>query len=119
VRATGSPTCVQLSPKLVWRQDGGSFNNFGVIRMTQTISLSQDPNTTLFINPDAPLADLQHCAVQRLRAVKNLMSCLASTSTKDADDNHLAHVAEAAYLLLQDSCDVLEAMEVRLDKLKA
>lgn len=87
--------------------------------MTQNISLSQFPNTVLLINPEAPMADLHLCATQRLRAVKNLMSCLASTTTKDSDENQLAHVAEAAFLLLQDSCDVLELMEVRLDKLSA
>jgi len=87
--------------------------------MTQYTQLSQNPNTTLLINPDAPLADLHHFAVQRLRAVKNLMSCLTGTTTHDTDDKQLAHVAEAVYLLLQDSCDVLEAMEVRLDKLQA
>ncbi|MCQ2994684.1 hypothetical protein NLO98_21460 [Pseudomonas syringae] len=65
------------------------------------------------------MADLHLCATQRLRAVKNLMSCLASTTTKDSDENQLAHVAEAAFLLLQDSCDVLELMEVRLDKVNA
>lgn len=87
--------------------------------MTQNIPLSQFPNTVLSINPEAPMADLHLCATQRLRAVKNLMSCLASTTTKDSDENQLAHVAEAAFLLLQDSCDVLELMEVRLDKLSA
>ncbi|MCD5977830.1 hypothetical protein [Pseudomonas quasicaspiana] len=87
--------------------------------MTQNISLSQFPNTVLLINPEAPMADLHLCATQRLRAVKNLMSCMASTTTKDSDENQLAHVAEAAFLLLQDSCDVLELMEVRLNKLSA
>ncbi len=87
--------------------------------MTQNIPLSQFPNTVLLINPEAPMADLHLCATQRLRAVKNLMSCLASTTTKDTDENQLAHVAEAAFLLLQDSCDVLELIEVRLDKLSA
>lgn len=87
--------------------------------MTQHTPLNQFPNTVLFINPEAPMADLHLCATQRLRAVKNLMSCLASTTTKDSDENQLAHVAEAAFLLLQDSCDVLELMEVRLDKVNA
>lgn len=87
--------------------------------MTQNIPLSQFPNTVLLINPEAPMADLHLCATQRLRAVKNLMSCLASTTTKDTDEDQLAHVAEAAFLLLQDSCDVLELMEVRLDKVNA
>ncbi|WP_122664676.1 hypothetical protein [Pseudomonas viridiflava] len=87
--------------------------------MTQNIPLSQFPNNVLSINPEAPMADLHLCATQRLRAVKNLMSCLASTTTKDTDENQLAHVAEAAFLLLQDSCDVLELMEVRLNKLSA
>ncbi|MCD5970103.1 hypothetical protein [Pseudomonas quasicaspiana] len=87
--------------------------------MTQHTPLNQYPNTVLLINPEAPMADLHLCATQRLRAVKNLMSCLASTTTKDSDENQLAHVAEAAFLLLQDSCEVLELMEVRLNRLNA
>ncbi|MCD5989234.1 hypothetical protein K3169_20240 [Pseudomonas phytophila] len=82
--------------------------------MTQYTPLSQSPNTVLFINPDAPLPDLHHFAVQRLRAVKELMSSLS-----DAKEPDTASLASAACLLLQDSCDVLEVMEVRLDKLKA
>ncbi|MCD5979716.1 hypothetical protein ALP94_01827 [Pseudomonas savastanoi pv. glycinea] len=82
--------------------------------MTQYTPLSQSPNTVLFINPEAPLPDLHHCAVQRLRAVKDLMNSLS-----DAKETDTARLASAAYLLLQDSCDVLEVMEVRLDKLKA
>lgn len=76
--------------------------------------LSQSPNTVLLINPNAPLSDLHQAATQRLRAVKDLMNCLSETRKTDADENDLARVANAAYLLLQDSCDVLEVMEVRL-----
>jgi hypothetical protein len=82
--------------------------------MPQYTPLSQSPNTVLFINPDAPLPDLHHFAVQRLRAVKDLMNSLS-----DAKEPDTASLANAAYLLLQDSCEVLEVMEVRLDKLKA
>ena len=85
--------------------------------MTQYTPLNQNPKTVLFINPNAPFPDLHHCAVERLTAVKNLMACLSSADLKDPDEKHLAHVAQAACLLLQDSCDVLEVMEVRLDKL--
>jgi hypothetical protein len=80
--------------------------------------MQQYPNTVLFINPNAPFPDLHHCAVERLTAVKNLMACLSTANLKDPDENHLAHVAQAACLLLQDSCDVLEAMEVRLNEVE-
>lgn len=82
--------------------------------MSQYTPLSQFPNTVLFINPNAPLPDLHHTAVQRLRAVKELMNTLTDTRMTDADENDMARIASAAYLLLQDSCDVLEVMEVRL-----
>lgn len=82
--------------------------------MTQYTPLSQSPETVLVINPDAALSDLHHFAVQRLRAVKELMNSLS-----DAKEPGTASLASAACLLLQDSCDVLEVMEVRLDKLKA
>jgi hypothetical protein len=82
--------------------------------MTHYIPLHQHPKTNLFINPDAPLPELHHCAVQHLTAVKNLMACLSTTHIKDPYEKHLAYVAEAACLLLQDSCDVLEVMEVRM-----
>jgi hypothetical protein len=82
--------------------------------MTQYTPLSQSPNTVLFINPEAPLPDLHQVAVQRLHAVKDLMNSLGDTRKTDADENDVARIASAAYLLLQDSCDVLEVMEVRL-----
>ena len=86
--------------------------------MTQNIPLNQHPKTVLFINPNAPFPDLHHCAVERLTAVKNLMACLSTADLKDPDEKHLAHVAQAACLLLQDSCDVLEVMEVRLGRVE-
>lgn len=86
--------------------------------MTQYIPLHHHPKTTLFTNPNAPLPDLHHCAVQRLTAVKNLMACLSTADIKDPEEKHLAHVVEAACLLLQDSCEVLEVMEVRLGQVE-
>jgi hypothetical protein len=84
--------------------------------MTQYIPLSQHPDSVLFINPDAPLADLHACAVQRLQAVINLMTCLDGTRNKDPDEADIASLSQVASLLLQDSCDVLEAMEVQFSK---
>lgn len=118
VYVTGSPTRVQLSPqfRLATKQETGPENTYGSKKMTQYTPLNQNPKTVLFINPNAPFPDLHHCAVERLTAVKNLMACLSTADLKDPDEKHLAHVAQAACLLLQDSCDVLEVMEVRLDK---
>lgn len=82
--------------------------------MTRYIPLTTTPTTVLFINPDAPLIDLHTVASERLRVVRNLMSCFNGTRKHDAEDNDLSHLAEAAGLLLQDSCEVLEVMEVRL-----
>ncbi len=84
--------------------------------MTQFTPLSQHPDTVLFINPDAPLADLHACAVQRLQAVKNLMTCLDGTRKNDPEETDLANLAHVAGLLLQDSCDVLEAMDTQMSK---
>lgn len=82
--------------------------------MTQYTPLSQHPETVLFINANAPLADLHACAVQRVTAVKNLMNCLDGTRHNDPEETVLSSLAQVAGLLLQDSCDILEAMEVRL-----
>ncbi|MFS2156662.1 hypothetical protein ACCD10_04810 [Pseudomonas sp. Pseusp122] len=82
--------------------------------MTRYIPLSTLCNTVLFINPDAPLSDLHSVAYERLQAVKNLMLCLDGTRKPDPDEQDLSHIAHAASLLLRDSCDVLEVMEVRL-----
>jgi hypothetical protein len=82
--------------------------------MTNYTPLNQHPKTVLFINPNAPLADLHTCAVERVTAVKNLMNCLHGTHHKDPEETTLASLAHVAGLLLQDSCDLLEAMEVRL-----
>ncbi|MEQ7919841.1 hypothetical protein ABQX22_11655 [Xanthomonas sp. WHRI 1810A] len=84
--------------------------------MTQYTPLSQHPNTVLFINPDAPIADLHACAVQRLQAVKNLMTCLDGTRKNDPDETDLASLADVARLLLQDSCDILEAVDSQMTK---
>jgi hypothetical protein len=83
--------------------------------MTRYIPLSTTCNTVLFINPDAPLSDLHSVAYERLLAVKNLMQCLDGTRKPDPEEQDLSHIAHAASLLLQDGCDVLEVMEVRLN----
>lgn len=84
--------------------------------MIQYTPLSQHPNSVLFINFDAPIADLHACAVQRLRAVKNLMTSLDGTRKNDPDEADLASLANVTGLLLQDSCDTLDAMDAQMAK---
>jgi hypothetical protein len=70
------------------------------------------PQTRPVHQPRRPLPDLHYVAMQRLRAVKDPMNSLTDTRKTDTDETDVARIANAAYLLLQDSCDVLEVMEV-------
>lgn len=69
----------------------------------------------LYLNPAAPPADLYGCAVQRIKATRDLMHSLNCLSIKGVADQDLSHVANAAHLLLQDGCDVLDALQWRIE----
>jgi len=82
--------------------------------MSQFRPLTNQPDTVFFINTDAPLDDMHLCALERFLAVKDLMKCLSCARKDGANESDLSCLAKAAHLLLQEGCDVLDAMEFRL-----
>jgi hypothetical protein len=74
----------------------------------------QDLTAVLLINPTASLNDLHSCAMERFRAVKDLMECLSFAHSSDTGEKDLSRLANAAHLLLREGCDVLEVLEVRM-----
>ncbi|WP_097134170.1 MULTISPECIES: hypothetical protein [unclassified Pseudomonas] len=65
----------------------------------------------LFIDRQANTHDLHHCARQRLKAAADLLETLTCLSFSHADTKDTTHVINALYLLIQDSCDILEAAQ--------
>lgn len=68
-------------------------------------------SSALLINTRASNLDLFACADRRFRAVKNLIRSLSYMDVRTAESADLSSVAEAAYLLLQEGCDLMGAME--------
>lgn len=67
-------------------------------------------SSVFYIDTDAPLSDLHDCAVQRCKAARDLMESIASLSFNSSDDRDLSAFTTAAWLLLQDGCDALNAI---------
>lgn len=63
-----------------------------------------------FIDMDAPLSDLHDCAVQRCKAARDLMQSVACLSSDSSNDRDMSAFTTAAWLLLQDGCDALDAI---------
>jgi len=78
-------------------------------------NLCQTP--VFYFDADAPLTDLHECAVQRCNAARDLMHSVTCLSFSQTDDKDLRHFATAAWLLLQDGCDVLDAIGWRMGRL--
>ncbi|MGE7960168.1 hypothetical protein ACQKQA_27080 [Pseudomonas sp. NPDC089530] len=86
--------------------------------MTEFIPLQSNLTSTpvLYLNPKAPVADLHGCAVQRVKATRDLMHSLNCLSLKGVNDQDLQHIVNAAHLLLQDGCDALDALQWRIER---
>lgn len=67
-------------------------------------------SAVFFIDTDAPLSDLHDCAVQRCKAVRDLIESIVSLSFNSSDDRDLSASTTAVWLLLQDGCDALNAI---------
>jgi len=67
----------------------------------------------LYLNLDTPVRDLYECAIQRIKAARDLSHSLTCMSIGNTCDRDLQHFASASYLLLQDGCDALDAMQGR------
>ncbi len=73
----------------------------------------------LYLKIDAPVRDLYEFAIQRLKAARDLSHSLTCMSIGNTCDCDLQHFTAATYLLLQDGCDALDAMQGRFtDRLK-
>ncbi|UQS90982.1 hypothetical protein M5C90_06110 [Pseudomonas chlororaphis subsp. piscium] len=68
----------------------------------------------LFINTQASPADLYSCAQQRLRAASDLLETLSCLNFQQADGKDSGHIVNALYLLVQDSCDLLETAQLEV-----
>ncbi|MFZ4967391.1 hypothetical protein ACL9RJ_24350 [Pseudomonas sp. Mn2068] len=75
-------------------------------------NLTQVP--VLYLNLDVPVRDLYELAVQRIKAARDLSHSLTCMSIGNTCDRDLYHFAGAAYLLLQDGCDALDALQRRI-----
>ena len=67
-------------------------------------------SSVFYIDTDASLSDLHDCALQRCKAARDLMESIASLSFNSSDDQDLSAFTTAAWLLLQDGCDALNAI---------
>ncbi|NWA29008.1 hypothetical protein HX866_29390 [Pseudomonas gingeri] len=74
-------------------------------------NLTQTP--VLYLRLDVPVRDLYEFAIQRLKAARDLSQSLTCMSIGNTCDRDLQHFAAGAYLLLQDGCDALDAMQGR------
>jgi hypothetical protein len=71
---------------------------------------------TLYIDTEARTSDLLETAFHRIKAARNLLNSVTCLCVKDAEGHDLEHFANAAYILLQDGCDALEALGWRLEE---
>ncbi|NBA94332.1 hypothetical protein [Pseudomonas sp. R5(2019)] len=67
----------------------------------------------MLINPDASVPELLAFADTRFRSAKELMISLSCLNTAAMESRDISAVADVAYLLLQDGCDVLDEVRSR------
>ncbi|QXI28853.1 hypothetical protein [Pseudomonas vanderleydeniana] len=77
-------------------------------------NLCQTP--VFYYDADAPLTDLHECATQRCNAARDLMYSITCLGFSQIDDKDLRHFSTAAWLLLQDGCDVLAAIGWKMER---
>lgn len=69
------------------------------------------PNRILLINPSATPRDLIEFADRRFQSIRNLMESLSCMNARCAEGKDLSVVADVAYQLLQEGCEVLEVAQ--------
>ncbi|WP_249678220.1 hypothetical protein [Pseudomonas abieticivorans] len=79
----------------------------------QAVTSNTTPTPVLYINAQAPLADLYEFADTGVRAVRDMVKSLASMSIRSGDDADLARFATVAYLLLEPCCNAFEIIDQR------
>jgi hypothetical protein len=70
---------------------------------------------TLYIDTEARVSDLLETATHRIKAARNLLNSLTCLGVKDAEGHDLEHFANVAYILIQDGCDALHALGLKLE----
>lgn len=73
----------------------------------------------LLIDTQAPLANLQECAITRIHAAGALLESLSSLASFHSDAADLLPGIKAAHLLLSDGSDILGVIEYRTGLLRA
>ncbi|AZC30477.1 MULTISPECIES: fructose-bisphosphate aldolase [Pseudomonas] len=68
----------------------------------------------LFIDSQAPLLDLHFCASERLHTVLDYLNLMACTKLRDSSEKDINTITNTARLLLQDTKDILAAIETRI-----
>ncbi|MDP9510623.1 hypothetical protein Q7O56_16330 [Pseudomonas protegens] len=84
--------------------------------MDQYLPLKSNLTDTpiLLIDGNANVEDIYFCTQQRLRAAANLLETLIGLNFLHADPKDVTHIVNALYLLVQDSCDLLEATQLKV-----
>lgn len=65
----------------------------------------------LVIDTEATSEDIQSAAHQRIRAAADLLETFTCLTYEHADLKDISHIINALYLLVQDGCDLLEAVQ--------
>ncbi|UUQ67409.1 hypothetical protein NLK61_12495 [Pseudomonas fuscovaginae UPB0736] len=86
--------------------------------MAQYISLQTNlpSQPVLLIDSHLPLVQLLDCAQQRIKAGTDLLESITSVSITGLEDNDLYRFTSAAYLLLREGAQLLEAVRGRMDE---
>ncbi|HBO5639836.1 hypothetical protein GFM12_06865 [Pseudomonas aeruginosa] len=79
--------------------------------MTKFVPLTTNATDApvLLIDSNRPYLELQECAEQRLSTARALLWSLSSMVITHADGRDVNHLADAAYLLLEDASDLFQA----------
>ncbi|NBA97500.1 short-chain dehydrogenase [Pseudomonas sp. R5(2019)] len=79
--------------------------------MPQYIALTNNCDLPcLAIDSHAPLADLHHNALLRIRIATQLLESLARNELMSADGTDLQYVSQATAVLMRDGCDLLDVL---------
>ncbi|MFZ6045681.1 hypothetical protein ACFW0H_06105 [Pseudomonas sp. CR3202] len=79
--------------------------------MTKLVPLTSNATNApvLLIDASRPYLELQESAEQRLSTARNLLWSLSTMVITHADGRDVNHLADAAYLLVEDASDLLQA----------
>jgi hypothetical protein len=94
--------------------DAKFTQNPSLCHSLQALTASPTVNPVMFFDRAAKTLDLVDTATYRLGAAQKLLELTATCRLRDSDDQALAAVSEAAYLLLSDGYDLFKALAGRV-----